>query len=231
MEGYGLTETSPVISVNDQRNRGWKIGSVGKVIDGVEVKIASDGEILCKGPNVMMGYYKDPEKTAEVLKDGYFYTGDIGEVDSEGFLKITDRKKEMFKTSGGKYVAPQLLENRFKQSRFIEQIMVVGEGEKMPAALIQPNFEFLYEWAKKNNITVSENSDIVENEQVLAQFQTEVDLANEDFAKWEKVKQFRLTPDPWTVEEGHLTPKLSLRRKIIKQKYLSLYNDIYQHSI
>lgn len=143
MEGYGLTETSPVISVNDERNGGWRIGSVGRVIDDVEVKIAEDGEILCKGPNVMMGYYKDPEKTNEVIKDGYFHTGDIGEIDSDGFLRITDRKKEMFKTSGGKYVAPQILENSFKQSRFIEQIMVVGEGEKMPAALIQPNYEFL----------------------------------------------------------------------------------------
>ena len=227
MEGYGLTETSPVISVNDQRNAGWKIGSVGRVIEDVEVKIADDGEILCKGPNVMMGYYKDPEKTAEVIKDGYFHTGDIGEIDAEGFLKITDRKKEMFKTSGGKYVAPQLLENRFKQSRFIEQIMVVGEGEKMPAALIQPNYEFLYEWANRHNITLGENSDIVLNKRVLDRFQKEVDQANESFAKWEKVKQFRLTPDTWTVDDGHLTPTMKLRRKIIKEKYLDLYNDIY----
>ncbi|MBT8179381.1 MAG: long-chain fatty acid--CoA ligase [Eudoraea sp.] len=229
MEGYGLTETSPVISVNDQRNAGWKIGSVGRIIDDVEVKIADDGEILCKGPNVMMGYYKDPEKTAEVIKDGYFHTGDIGEIDAEGFLRITDRKKEMFKTSGGKYVAPQLLENRFKQSRFIEQIMVVGEGEKMPAALIQPNYEFLYEWANRHNITLGENSDIVLNKRVLDRFQKEVDEANESFAKWEKVKQFRLTPDVWTVDDGHLTPTMKLRRKIIREKYLHLYNDIYGH--
>jgi len=229
MEGYGLTETSPVISVNQYEGGGWRIGCVGRVINHVEVKIADDGEILCKGPNVMMGYYKDPEKTAEVLKDGYFHTGDIGEIDSDGFLKITDRKKEMFKTSGGKYVAPQLLENRFKQSRFIEQIMVVGEGEKMPAALIQPNFEFLYEWAERHNITLSENSDIILNEKVLARFQEEVDAANEDFAKWEKVKQFRLTPDVWTIDEGHLTPTMKLRRKIVKEKYVRLYNDIYGH--
>jgi long-chain acyl-CoA synthetase len=227
MEGYGLTETSPVIAVNDQRNKGWKIGTVGRIIDGVEVKIAQDGEILCKGPNVMMGYYKDPEKTAEVLTDGYFHTGDIGEVDADGFLRITDRKKEIFKTSGGKYVAPQLLENRFKQSRFIEQIMVVGEGEKMPAALIQPNFEFLHEWAKRHKVTVGENSDIVLNDKVIARFQEEVNLANEDFAKWEKVKQFRLTPDVWSVDSGHLTPTMKLRRKIVKEKYLDLYNDIY----
>ena len=229
MEGYGLTETSPVISVNDQRNRGWKIGSVGKIIEGVEIKIAEDGEILCKGPNVMMGYYKDPEKTAEVIKDGYFHTGDIGEIDSDGFLKITDRKKEMFKTSGGKYVAPQLLENRFKQSRFIEQIIVLGEGEKMPAALIQPNFEFLSEWAKRHKIELASNQQIVEHPQVVARYQEEVDLANAQFAQWEKVKAFRLTPDIWTVEDGHLTPTMKLKRKIILQKYGSLYSDIYGH--
>lgn len=229
MEGYGLTETSPVISVNDQRNKGWKIGTVGRIIDDVEVKIAEDGEILCKGPNVMMGYYKDPERTAEVMTDEYFHTGDIGEVDADGFLKITDRKKEMFKTSGGKYVAPQLLENRFKQSRFIEQIMVVGEGEKMPAALIQPNFDFVREWAKRHNVTVGDNADLVKNEKVIARFQEEVDLSNEEFAKWEKVKQFRLTPDVWSVEEGHLTPTMKLKRKIVKEKYMDLYNDIYGH--
>jgi long-chain acyl-CoA synthetase len=230
MEGYGLTETSPVISVNDERNGGWKIGSVGRVIKGVEVKIAPDGEILCKGPNVMMGYYKDPERTAEVLNpDGYFHTGDIGEIDADGFLRITDRKKEMFKTSGGKYVAPQLLENRMKQSRFIEQIMVVGEGEKMPAALIQPNFEFLFEWAKRHNLELGSTSEAIVNPKVLERFKDEVEAANEQFAKWEKVKLFRLTPDVWSVDAGHLTPTMKLRRKIIKEKYLDLYNDIYNH--
>lgn len=229
MEGYGLTETSPVVSVNDMRNGGFRIGTVGKLVENTEVKIADDGEICVKGPQVMLGYYKDPEKSAEVLKEGYFHTGDIGEIDSDGFLKITDRKKEMFKTSGGKYVAPQLLENRFKQSRFIEQIMVVGEGEKMPAALIQPDFEFLHGWAIENKITIPENSDIVLNEKVLAQYQEEVDLANEHFAKWEKVKQFRLTPDVWSISDGHLTPTMKLRRKIIKEMYIDLYNDIYDH--
>lgn len=229
MEGYGLTETSPVIAVNDQRNKGWKIGTVGKIIDGVEVKIAEDGEILCKGPNVMMGYYKDSEKTAEVMTGEYFHTGDIGEIDTEGFLRITDRKKEMFKTSGGKYVAPQLLENRFKQSRFIEQIMVVGEGEKMPAALIQPNFDFVREWAKRHKLELGSNADIVKNEKVIERFQEEVDWANQEFAKWEKVKQFRLTPDVWTVEDGHLTPTMKLKRKPVKEMYLELYNDIYGH--
>ena len=227
MEGYGLTETSPVVSVNDMRNGGFKIGTVGKLIERTEVKIAKDGEICVKGPQIMLGYYKDAEKTKEVLIDGYFHTGDIGELDSEGFLKITDRKKEMFKTSGGKYVAPQLLENRFKQSRFIEQIMVVGEGEKMPAALIQPDFEFVRNWAKIHDITVGDNKDLVTNEKVIERFQEEVDLANENFAKWEKVKQFRLTPEAWTIEGGHVTPTLKLKRKIIKEKYLDLYHEIY----
>ena len=229
MEGYGLSETSPVISVNDMREGGFRIGSVGKPIDRTEVKIAADGEICIKGPQVMLGYYKDEEKTKEVIVDGYFLTGDIGELDSDGFLKITDRKKEMFKTSGGKYVAPQLLENRFKQSQFIEQIMVVGESEKMPAALIQPNFEYIKEWAKRKNIPVGDNSDIVTNEKVIARINEEVSLANESFAKWEKIKQFRLTPDVWSMEDGHLTPTMKMKRKIIKQKYIALYNDIYEH--
>ncbi|HDZ06385.1 hypothetical protein LCGC14_0149110 [marine sediment metagenome] len=229
MEGYGLSETSPVVSVNDMRDGGFRIGTVGKPIDRTEVKIAKDGEICIKGPQVMLGYYKDEEKTKEVIVDGYFLTGDIGELDSDGFLKITDRKKEMFKTSGGKYVAPQLLENRFKQSRFIEQIMVVGEGEKMPAALIQPDFDFLQAWAAKHNINISDNAELIKNEQVLTRYQQEIDEANEKFAKWEKVKQFRLTPDSWSIEGGHLTPTMKLKRKIIKEKYISLYNDIYEH--
>ncbi|MGJ8733715.1 MAG: AMP-dependent synthetase/ligase [Cellulophaga sp.] len=227
MEGYGLTETSPVISVNDMRNGGFRIGTVGKPLDRTEVKIAEDGEICIKGPQVMMGYYKDDAKTAEVIIDGYFHTGDIGEIDSDGFLKITDRKKEMFKTSGGKYVAPQLLENRCKQSRFIDQVMVIGEGEKMPAAFIQPDFDFVKEWAKRYNITITSNEDLVTNEKVIARFQEEVDAANENFAKWEKIKQFRLTPDVWSIEGGQVTPTLKLRRKIIKEKYKALYNDIY----
>ena len=229
MEGYGLTETSPVCSVNDMREGGFRVGTVGRLLPGVEVKIASDGEILVKGPNVMMGYYKDQKQTDEVIKNGYFHTGDIGEIDADGFLKITDRKKEMFKTSGGKYVAPQLLENRFKQSRFIEQIMVIGDGEKMPAALIQPNFEYLQEWAEEKEIASASIEDLLSMERVQKRFQKEVDEANESFAKWEKVKVFRLTPDAWTVEDGHLTPTMKMKRKIIKEKYIALYNDIYGH--
>ncbi|WP_339889883.1 AMP-dependent synthetase/ligase [uncultured Flavobacterium sp.] len=229
MEGYGLTETSPVISVNDMRNGGFRVGTVGKVLDGVEVKIAQDGEILCKGPNVMIGYFKDEEKTKEVLtNDGYFHTGDIGEIDSDGFLKITDRKKEMFKTSGGKYVAPQVLENSFKESRFIEQIMVIGDGEKMPAAFIQPNFEFIKEWANRKKINIgSTNQEIASNNDVIARIQEEVDTANEKFGNWEKIKRFELTPDLWSIDAGHLTPTMKLKRKIIKEIYQDLYNKIY----
>jgi long-chain acyl-CoA synthetase len=228
MEGYGLSETSPVISVNDTRNRGFKIGTVGKVIRNVEVKIAEDGEILCKGPNVMMGYYKDPEKTAEALQNGYFHTGDIGEIDSEGFLKITDRKKEMFKTSGGKYIAPQMIENMMKQSRFIEQIMVIGEGEKMPAAFIQPNFEFVKEWAKIHKIVLGDsNNDIITNVQVIKRIDEEVEAVNEKFGHWEKIKRFELTPDVWSIDGGQLTPTLKLKRKIIKEIYAPLYKKIY----
>ncbi|MGK4568085.1 AMP-dependent synthetase/ligase [Flavobacterium sp. 3HN19-14] len=228
MEGYGLTETSPVIAVNDMRNRGFKVGTVGKVIENVEVKIAADGEILCKGPNVMMGYYKDPEKTAEAIIDGYFHTGDIGEIDSEGFLKITDRKKEMFKTSGGKYVAPQLLENAMKQSRFIGEVMVIGEGEKMPAAFIQPDFDFVKHWAEKKHLNIGNtNAEIVQNAEVKQRIQEEIDACNEKFGNWEKVKKFELTPEIWSINEGHLTPTLKLKRKIIMEKYKNLYEKIY----
>jgi long-chain acyl-CoA synthetase len=228
MEGYGLSETSPVITVNDMRNHGFRVGTVGKPIKGVEVKIAEDGEILCKGPNVMIGYYKDEEKTKEAIENGYFHTGDIGEFDSDGFLKITDRKKEMFKTSGGKYVAPQILENAFKQSRFIEQIMVIGDGEKMPAAFIQPNFDFIKEWAGRKKINIgTTNEEIATNSDVIKRIQEEVDTANEKFGNWEKVKRFELTPDVWSIEGGQLTPTMKLKRKIVKEIYIDLYNKIY----
>ncbi|MGY0408702.1 MAG: AMP-dependent synthetase/ligase, partial [Polaribacter sp.] len=190
MEGYGLTETSPVISVNDLRNNGFKIGTVGKIIKDVTVKIAETGEILVKGPNVMMGYYKDEEKSASVLKNGYFYTGDKGEIDADGFLKITGRTKEMFKTSGGKYVVPPLLEGDLKQSLFIGQVMVIGEGEKMPAAFIQPNFDFIKNWIlhKKYQIGTS-NQEIATSEIVINRIQKEVDKCNQNFGKWERIKR------------------------------------------
>ena len=228
MEGYGLTETSPVISVNDMRNHGFRVGTVGKVIDGVTIKIAEDGEILCKGPNVMVGYYKDEKLSAEVLIDNYFHTGDIGEFDADGFLRITDRKKEMFKTSGGKYIAPQLIENSMKQSRFIEQIMVIGDGQKMPAAFIQPSFDFIKEWAKIHKIEIGKtNEEIVSNTKVIERIQEEVDKLNEKFGNWEKIKRFELTPDIWSIEAGHLTPTLKLKRKVVMEKYLNLFHKIY----
>tara|TARA_R100000306_G_scaffold8545_5_gene11890 strand:+ start:23988 stop:25769 length:1782 start_codon:yes stop_codon:yes gene_type:complete len=231
MEGYGLTETSPVVSVNDMRDKGFKIGTVGKPLKETEVKIADDGEILIKGPQVMCGYYKDKEKTDEVLIDGYFHTGDIGEVDKEGFLKITDRKKSIFKTSGGKYVAPQLIENDMKQSRFIEQILVVGEGEKMPAALIQPDFEFLKDWgAKKDRNLPSDPKEIIKDEKVIKRIQKEVDFYNERYGKWERIKKFELTPDVWSIEDGHLTPTMKMKRKVIQQKYQDLYDKIYERN-
>ncbi len=231
MEGYGLTETSPVVAVNDMRNKGFRIGTVGKLIQNVNVKIAEDGEILCKGPNIMMGYYKDEKLTNEVLIDGYFHTGDIGEIDKDGFLKITDRKKEMFKTSGGKYIAPQLIENIMKQSLFIEQIMVIGDGEKMPAAFIQPSFEFVKEWASRKNIDVgTTNESLVTNSKVIERIQEEIDHYNEKFGNWERIKKFELTPNIWSIDGGELTPTLKLRRKIIKEKYQALYDKIYKEN-
>ncbi len=229
MEGYGLTETSPVVAVNDLRNQGFKIGTVGKPIPETEVKIAEDGEILVKGPQVMKGYYKNEEKTNEVLQNDYFHTGDIGEIDSDGFLRITDRKKEMFKTSGGKYIAPQIIENTMKQSRFIEQIMVIGDGEKMPAALIQPNFEFVDEWARRHDISFKDHADLVTNPKFIDRIQEEVDLHNQKFGKWEKIKRFEITKDIWSVEDGHLTPTMKIKRREIKAKYLDLYEKIYGH--
>ena len=231
MEGYGLTETSPVITVNEIKNFGFRVGTVGKVIPNVEVKIAPDGEILCKGPNVMMGYFKDEQLTNEVIVDGYFHTGDIGEFDKDGFLKITDRKKEMFKTSGGKYIAPQLIENTMKQSRFIEQIMVIGADEKMPAAFIQLSFEFVKEWAKIHKIDIgATNKELIENTQVIQRIQEEVDVLNEKFGNWEKIKRFELTEDVWSIDGGQLTPTLKLKRKIVMEKYKDLYSKIYGNS-
>ncbi|MGG6231197.1 AMP-dependent synthetase/ligase [Tenacibaculum sp. SDUM215027] len=228
MEGYGLTETSPVIAVNDMRDGGFRLGTVGRLIEGVEVKIADTGEILAKGPNIMMGYYKDPEKTAEALQNGYFHTGDKGELSEDGFLKITGRTKEMFKTSGGKYIIPPLLEGQLKQSRFIEQVMVIGEGEKMASAFIQPNFEFVREWAQRHNVTLGDNKDLVSNPKIIERIQEEVDYANTKFGKWETIKKFELTPEEWSIDSGHLTPTMKMKRKIIKDIYKDLYDKIYR---
>ncbi|MGB6084644.1 AMP-dependent synthetase/ligase [Moheibacter sp.] len=228
LEGYGLTETSPVCTVNSMSKDGFGIGMVGKPIDGVEVKIAQDGEILIKGPNVMMGYYNNPEMTKEVMtEDGYFKTGDIGELHN-GNLKITDRKKEIFKTSGGKYIAPQNIENDFKQSRFIEQIMVIGEGEKMPSALIQPSFENVIAWAKEENISLSgSREEMVKDQNLIDLIQREIDSYNKSLGHWEQIKTFRLTPDEWSIEGGQLTPTLKLKRRVIMDKYKDLYKELY----
>ena len=221
LEGYGLSETSPVISVNCLK-RGICIGTVGPLIGNVKVKIAEDGEILVKGPNVMMGYYNLPEKTAEVIdSQGWFHTGDIGEFVDDFFLKITDRKKEIFKTSGGKYIVPQAMENKFKESRFIEQMMVIGEGEKYPAALIVPGFQFIKDWAlrKQNDLSALTNEELIQRPEVIERIQQEVNKMNELYGNWERIKKFCLLSKEWSVESGELTPTLKLKRKIILEKY------------
>jgi long-chain acyl-CoA synthetase len=229
-EGYGMTETSPGISINDFRNNGFKIGTVGKVLDDIKVKIAEDGEILVKGSNIMMGYYKDENLTKQTIINDFLHTGDIGELDKEGFLKITDRKKEMFKTSGGKYIAPAVLESKLKESRFIEQAMVIGEGEKMPAALIQPHFEFLIEWInhKQLKIDISSLEAIISNKKIQKRIAKEIVFANDTFGNWEKIKDFKLTPEIWNIENGLLTPTMKLKRKAILLKYKELHDTIYK---
>jgi long-chain acyl-CoA synthetase len=228
LEGYGLTETSPVVSVNDINSKNFKIGTVGKAIANVEVKIAEDGEILVKGPNVMQGYYKDKKKTAEVMTGEYFHTGDKGELDKEGFLSITGRKKEIFKTSGGKYISPTLLENQMKQSRFIEQILIIGEGQKMPAAIVQPNFDFVKEWAKRHEVDCGKNpEEIAENEAVKARLMEEIEEGNKHFGKWETVKKIEITPEAWSVDNDLLTPTFKPKREVILKKYKHLYDRIY----
>lgn len=228
LEGYGLTETSPVVSVNCFK-KGIRIGTVGALISGVEVKIADDGEILVKGPNVMMGYYNLPDKTEEVIKDGWFHTGDIGEMVEGKFLKITDRKKEIFKTSGGKYIVPQAIENKLKESRFIEQAMVIGEGEKFPAALLVPSYDFLREWAKRKEIKLEDDSNagVCANDAVRARIQKELDSLNEDLGNWEKIKQFELLPQEMSIEGGELTPTLKLKRKQIMEIHKDSVAKIY----
>jgi len=228
LEGYGLTETSPVVSVNEVGNNGLKFGSTGRPIADVHVKIAEDGEILVKGPNVMMGYYKRPDLTDEVIdKDGWFHTGDIGEMVNGQFLRITDRKKEIFKTSGGKYIAPQLMENIYKESRFIEQIMVIGENRKHPAALIVPAFDFLKEWCQRKGYDCGSREAMIINEKVIARIQEEIDEKNAQFGKWEQVKKFELLAAEFSIQGGEITPTLKLKRKAILEKYKSLIEKIY----
>jgi len=223
-EGYGMTESSPGVTLNDLRNNSFKIGTVGKALKGVEIKIADDGEILMKGHCVMQGYYKREDLTAETIKDGYLHSGDIGEIDAEGFLKITDRKKEIFKTSGGKYIAPAVLESELKKSRFIEQVMVIGESQKMPAALIQINFDYVNEWIKRKGYKID---NIQESEKLRERIQIEIDKCNKNFGKWEQIKQFEITLEEWTALSGHLTPTLKMKRKVILEKHKNLHNKIY----
>lgn len=228
LEGYGLTETSPVIGVNSLLPNGRMIGTIGKPLENLDVKIAEDGEIIVKGPSIMKGYYNKPELTAEVIDaDGYFHTGDIGEF-INGFLKITDRKKEIFKTSGGKYIAPQVMENKFKESRFIEQLMVIGEGEKHAAAIIQPDFAFLEGWCNRKNVEYNNSSDAIKNKAVIDRITKEVEELNKGFAHYEQIKKFELVDTQWGIPSGELTPTLKLKRKFILTKYQNLVDKIYR---
>ncbi|MDP2040905.1 MAG: long-chain fatty acid--CoA ligase [Algoriphagus sp.] len=226
-EGYGLTETSPVVSASVGNYDEIRIGYVGKIVKDVQVKIAEDGEILVKGPNVMQGYYKEPEMTAEVLKNGWFHTGDIGELDGE-YLKITDRKKEMFKTSGGKYIAPQVMENKFKESPLIEQLIVVGDGKNYPSALIVPSFDGLKEYCRRKDIPYLSDSEMISNSEILEKYQSEIDGLNKYFGKWEQIKRFKLLDKPWGIDSGELTPTMKLKRKVIHQKFSKEIESIYQ---
>jgi long-chain acyl-CoA synthetase len=228
MEGYGLTETSPVISVNRYQEEGRKFGTVGPLIDNVEVKIAEDGEILCKGPNVMMGYYKRPDLTSESIIDGWYHTGDIGMMDDGKFVKITDRKKEMFKTSGGKYVAPLPIENKLKESPFIEQVMVVGAEKKFVGALIVPSASNLKDWARQQGIKATSLKELLQEPKVNHMYKDLVESFNKYFNHVEQVKKFELLPDEWSVETGEMTPKLSLKRKVIMEKYRDAIERIYR---
>ena len=225
-EGYGLTETSPVVSASICNHKEIRIGYVGKLLKDVEVQIASDGEILVKGPNVMQGYFKQPDITAEVLKNGWFHTGDIGELDGE-YLKITDRKKEMFKTSGGKYVAPQVIENKIKESSLIDQLMVIGENRNYVVALIIPSEDGLKEYCRHKGFPFTEMSEMILKPEVIAKYERVLEDMNKYFAKWETIKRFKLLPEPWGIESGELTPTMKLKRKIILSKYQKDIDAIY----
>ena len=228
LEGYGLTETSPVIAVNNLEKNGLRFGTVGKVLNDVTVKIAEDGEILVKGPNVMLGYYKRPDLTAEVIDaDGWFHTGDIGMFEQDVYLKITDRKKEIFKTSGGKYITPMLIENKLKESRFIEQSMIIGENQKFAAALIVPAFPFLKEWCERKGIAWTTNEEMIQRKEVRERIKEEIDEVNKSLANYETLKKFELLPREWSIEKGEMTPKLSLKRKVILEENKGLVEKIF----
>lgn len=228
LEGYGLTETSPVIAVNNLNTMEVKFGTVGPVIQDVTVKIAEDGEILSKGPNTMLGYYKAPDLTAEAIdKDGWFHTGDIGVILEGKYLKITDRKKEMFKLSSGKYIAPQVIENKLKESFFIENVMVIGENQKFASALISPNYEFLHNWAALHHVKYRDNSELIKLPEVITRFQKEVNEINKTLGQTEHIKRFRLVVDEWSPNTGEMSPTLKLKRKVLSEKYEDILKDIY----
>lgn len=229
LEGYGLTETSPVIAVNTLEPGGLRFGTVGKTILGVTVRIAEDGEILCKGPNVMLGYYKRPDLTAEMIDaEGWLHTGDIGTLEDGQYLKITDRKKEIFKTSGGKYIVPQAIENKLKESRFIEQVMVIGENRKFAAALVVPAFAFVREWCERKQIPLpATNEELIALERVRNRIMKEVNQVNEGLGSYESIKKIELLPREWSIDKGEMTPKLSLKRKVILEANKDLVEKIY----
>ncbi|WP_153010859.1 AMP-dependent synthetase/ligase, partial [Aquitalea magnusonii] len=228
-EGYGMSETAPVISANPFSAKDVRIGSVGIPLKGVELKLADDGEILVRGPNVMVGYYKEPALTAETVQDGWLHTGDIGVLE-QGYLRITDRKKEMFKTSNGKYIAPQLLENKLKESAYIDQIMVVGDGQKFAAALIVPLYERLQEWCQEHGITYTTNSEMRLHPRIVELIEREVKRFNRHFGSWEHIKKFSLLDKPWCVDAGELAPTLKLRRKVISERCRALIDTMYRHA-
>jgi len=229
MEGYGLTETSPVLAVNEEANDGVRIGTCGRPLDNVQIKIADDGEILAKGPNVMLGYYKNEEATKEVFtEDGWFKTGDLGTLVEGQYLKITGRKKETFKTSGGKYVAPQLLENKMKESSFIEQIMVIGESEKHPAAIVQPSFDFLKEWCKRKNIPYSTDAEMIKIERIHNRIMKEINIYNEGFAQFEQVKKIILAPSVWGIDSGEMTPTMKIKRRVLMEDFKDEIENCYR---
>jgi long-chain acyl-CoA synthetase len=229
LEGYGLTETSPVVAVNNFEPNSIRFGTVGPLLKNTTVKIAEDGEILVKGPGVMLGYYKRPDLTAEVIdNEGWLHTGDIGEFVENRFLKITDRKKEIFKTSGGKYIAPLVLENKLKESPFIEQVMVIGENRKYPSAIIVPTFAYIREWAKKQGINLDSNKEIARHPKVLEAILRDVEKTNESLAQYEKIKNPATIDKEWTIDGGQMTPKLSLKRKVILKENEALIDKIYQ---
>ena len=231
IEGYGLTETSPVLCANRLDETERVIGTVGLPIPGVEVKLAEDGEIIARGPNIMKGYYNRQDLTDEVIINGWFHTGDIGtwvEKDGKKFLKITDRKKELFKTSGGKYVAPQVIENKMKESKFIEQMMVVGDDRKFVSALIVPSFTNLKDWAAQNGIEVEHPHQIVDNSKIKELINSEVEKYNKDFGHWEQVKKFTLLTEEWTVEGGQLTPTMKVKRKVVTERYKDNVEKMYE---